>query len=135
MQNTQNRDARALHLKLDELLRSMRMAPSRLIDLENCTDEEWRRRSRWLFWPGGGRVCRHCQDCRRDRCTCFGVARLDRPNRVVAHLPDRHSLISEIGERGVQSGKPKTRAPEGFRSREPHWPGSDGWAQSLIRAY
>jgi low affinity Fe/Cu permease len=40
VQHTQNRDARALHLKLDELLRSMKMARNRLIDLENCTDEE-----------------------------------------------------------------------------------------------
>jgi low affinity Fe/Cu permease len=40
VQNTQNRDARALHLKLDELLRSLKDARNRLIDLENCTDEE-----------------------------------------------------------------------------------------------
>jgi low affinity Fe/Cu permease len=40
LQNTQNRDARALHLKLDELLRSLDAARSRLINHENCTDEE-----------------------------------------------------------------------------------------------
>ena len=40
VQNTQNRDARALHLKLDELLRSMKDARNKLIDLENCTDQE-----------------------------------------------------------------------------------------------
>jgi low affinity Fe/Cu permease len=40
VQNTQNRDARALHLKLDELLRSLKDARNKLIDLENCTDEE-----------------------------------------------------------------------------------------------
>jgi len=40
VQHTQNRDARALHLKLDELLRSMESARNRLINLENCTDEE-----------------------------------------------------------------------------------------------
>jgi low affinity Fe/Cu permease len=40
LQNTQNRDARALHLKLDELLRSVKRARNRLIDLEDCTDEE-----------------------------------------------------------------------------------------------
>jgi low affinity Fe/Cu permease len=40
LQNTQNRDARALHLKLDELLRSLKHARNRLIDLEDCTDEE-----------------------------------------------------------------------------------------------
>jgi low affinity Fe/Cu permease len=40
VQNTQNRDARALHLKLDELLRSVKPARNKLIDLENCSDEE-----------------------------------------------------------------------------------------------
>lgn len=40
VQNTQYRDARALHLKLDELLRSVSAARNNLIDLENCTDEE-----------------------------------------------------------------------------------------------
>jgi low affinity Fe/Cu permease len=40
VQNTQNRDARALHLKLDELLRSVDAARNRLINLEHCTDEE-----------------------------------------------------------------------------------------------
>ena len=32
VQNTQNRDARALHLKLDELLRSVKDARNKLID-------------------------------------------------------------------------------------------------------
>jgi low affinity Fe/Cu permease len=40
LQNTQNHDARALHLKLDELLRSLGKARNRFIDLESCTDEE-----------------------------------------------------------------------------------------------
>jgi low affinity Fe/Cu permease len=40
VQHTQNRDARALHLKLDELLRSGKDARNRLINLEDCTDEE-----------------------------------------------------------------------------------------------
>jgi low affinity Fe/Cu permease len=40
VQSTQNRDARALHLKLDEILRSIGTARNNLIDLENCTDEE-----------------------------------------------------------------------------------------------
>ena len=40
VQNSQNRDARALHLKLDELVRSLKDARNRFIDLENCTDAE-----------------------------------------------------------------------------------------------
>ena len=40
IQNTQNRDAKALHLKLDELIHSLRNARNAFIDLEHCTDEE-----------------------------------------------------------------------------------------------
>lgn len=40
IQNTQNRDARAVHLKLDELLRSGEKARNYLIDLQNLSDEE-----------------------------------------------------------------------------------------------
>ena len=40
VQHTQNRDARALHLKLDELLRAGKDARNKLINLENCTDQE-----------------------------------------------------------------------------------------------
>jgi low affinity Fe/Cu permease len=40
IQNTQNHDSRALHLKLDELIRSTHAARNGLIDLESCTDEE-----------------------------------------------------------------------------------------------
>ena len=40
IQNAQNRDSRALHLKLDELIRGMEGARNSLVDLEDCTDEE-----------------------------------------------------------------------------------------------
>ena len=40
IQNTQNRDAVALHLKLDELIRAVKGARTRLVHLENFTDEE-----------------------------------------------------------------------------------------------
>jgi len=40
IQNTQNRDAKAIHLKLDELIRAKRGARNALMDLENCTEEE-----------------------------------------------------------------------------------------------
>jgi len=40
IQNTQNRDARAMHLKLDELIRVMKGARSRLLNLEEMSDEE-----------------------------------------------------------------------------------------------
>jgi len=40
IQNTQNRDARAIHLKLDEIIRSMRHAHNEMIDIEKLSDEE-----------------------------------------------------------------------------------------------
>jgi low affinity Fe/Cu permease len=40
IQNTQNRDAKALHLKLDELLRAITDARTGLVDLEDMSDEE-----------------------------------------------------------------------------------------------
>jgi low affinity Fe/Cu permease len=42
IQHTQNRDGRAVQLKLDELIQSTKSARNRLIDLEHCTDEEMR---------------------------------------------------------------------------------------------
>src|SRR5213076_3122926 len=40
IQNTQNRDAKAMHLKLDELLRAVEGAHTGLVDLESLSDEE-----------------------------------------------------------------------------------------------
>jgi low affinity Fe/Cu permease len=40
IQNTQNRETRATHLKLDELLRSIEGARTSLVDLENLGDAE-----------------------------------------------------------------------------------------------
>ena len=40
IQNTQNRDAKAMHLKLDELIRALKDARNELVDLENLSDEE-----------------------------------------------------------------------------------------------
>jgi low affinity Fe/Cu permease len=40
IQNTQNRDAQAIHLKLDELIRAVRGARNQLVDLEELSDEE-----------------------------------------------------------------------------------------------
>ncbi|MEZ0325701.1 MAG: low affinity iron permease family protein [Fimbriimonas sp.] len=39
IQNTQNRDARAIHLKLDEVIRSIEGARNELIDLEDVSDD------------------------------------------------------------------------------------------------
>src|SRR5258707_3271081 len=43
IQNTQNRDAKAIHLKLDELIRGVKGARTNLVDLEKLSDEELER--------------------------------------------------------------------------------------------
>jgi low affinity Fe/Cu permease len=43
IQNTQNRDAEAIQLKLDELLRAVTAARTSLVDLEDLSDDELER--------------------------------------------------------------------------------------------
>ena|SRR3989441_764069 len=40
IQNTQNRDAKAIHLKLDELIKGVKGARTQLVDLEDLSDAE-----------------------------------------------------------------------------------------------
>ena len=40
IQNTQNRDAKAVHLKLDEVIRALKGARNQLVDLENLSDAD-----------------------------------------------------------------------------------------------
>jgi low affinity Fe/Cu permease len=40
IQNTQNRDAKAMHLKLDELIRAVKEARNEILDIEDLSDEE-----------------------------------------------------------------------------------------------
>src|SRR5712691_6201951 len=40
IQNTQNRDAKAVHLKLDDMIRALKGARNQLVDLEDLSDED-----------------------------------------------------------------------------------------------
>jgi low affinity Fe/Cu permease len=40
IQNTQNRDAKAMQLKLDEMIRALKGARNQLVDLEDLSDED-----------------------------------------------------------------------------------------------
>jgi Predicted small integral membrane protein len=40
IQNTQNRDAKAMHLKLDEVIHALKKARNEMVDLEELSDEE-----------------------------------------------------------------------------------------------
>lgn len=43
IQNTQNRDARAIHLKLDEIIKSIDQAQNEMIDIEHLSDADLQR--------------------------------------------------------------------------------------------
>src|SRR5438045_9401281 len=43
IQNTQNRDAKAVHLKLNEVIRALKGARNELVDLEDLSDEDLKR--------------------------------------------------------------------------------------------
>jgi low affinity Fe/Cu permease len=43
IQNTQNRDAKAMHLKLDEIIKSTKNARNALVDIENATDSQMKK--------------------------------------------------------------------------------------------
>src|SRR5437588_7226225 len=45
IQNSQNRDARAIHLKLDEIIHALHPAHNEMIDIEKLSDEEIERLS------------------------------------------------------------------------------------------
>ena len=40
IQNTQTRDTKTMHLKLDELIRAVEGARNRLVDLEHCSQDK-----------------------------------------------------------------------------------------------
>lgn len=59
IQNTQNRDTEALHIKLDELIRATKGAHNALLDLEELTQEELDEfRQRYLALAQGARARR-----------------------------------------------------------------------------
>ena len=62
IQNTQNRDAKAIHLKLDELLRAVEGARTGMVDVEHLSDEELARLQE-AFKRLGGRHSRDVEEC------------------------------------------------------------------------
>ena len=47
IQNTQNRDARAIHLKLDEIIHAIHNAHNEMIDIEKLSDDELKQLSEY----------------------------------------------------------------------------------------
>jgi low affinity Fe/Cu permease len=70
IQNTQNRDSQAIHLKLDELIRSAKTARNKLLDIEELPDEELARLEdefRRLRMASESHVVRRARHNRRHR--------------------------------------------------------------------
>jgi low affinity Fe/Cu permease len=107
VQNTQNRDARALHLKLDELLRSVRDARNKLIDLENCSDEEIARIEKQFQGPEKTRRAQARERTRKLTVRCKAMAKGKSEGTLPTHgarvLPsvevDSYNLEVEDDER------------------------------------
>ncbi len=66
IQNTQNRDAVAIHLKLDELICALKGARNQLVDVEELSDEELEKLRREFRRLGTGRLESHPYGRRRD---------------------------------------------------------------------
>jgi low affinity Fe/Cu permease len=67
IQNTQNRDMSALHLKLDELIRVSESARNTLLDMDNMTEEDLERlKVRFARLAGGGLDTALLHDATRD---------------------------------------------------------------------
>jgi low affinity Fe/Cu permease len=54
IQNTQNRDAKAVHLKLDEIIRALKGARNELVDLEELSDEDLKTLEKQFQHPQNG---------------------------------------------------------------------------------
>jgi len=61
IQNTQNRDTRAVHLKLDELIRAVKGARNKLVSLEEMSDEDLDKLQEEFQRVCGARKARHAQ--------------------------------------------------------------------------
>ena len=61
IQNTQNRDSHAVHLKLDELIRANEMARNRLMQAEDLSDDELKRLHREFATLASPRAAKHAR--------------------------------------------------------------------------
>lgn len=75
IQQTQNRDSEAMHVKLDEIIRALRGAHNDLLDIEELTEEE-------------------LDELRAQYAVLARTARLDRKDRPAGH-PTRGAARSE----------------------------------------
>jgi low affinity Fe/Cu permease len=96
IQNTQNRDSKAMHLKLDELIRSNSKARNTMIDLERLNDEQLARLQQEFDKlceenrPSNGQPVEDIHE----KIEQVSHARRDRPSSKGDRLPERRSQAS-----------------------------------------
>ena len=94
IQNAQNRDSKAVHLKLDELLRATESARNDMVDLEDLSDDDLQRLQdtfRQLREEAGNPLAEHADDL----AGAVDRARQGRSTRASQHkqrADTRHSL-------------------------------------------
>jgi low affinity Fe/Cu permease len=93
IQNTQNRDSHALHLKIDELLRALDAADTRLVDLEERSEQELvRLREHYKSLANGG-------DCGETCTPPQTPAEDDLPADSTARNQSEHDRIQQLQPR------------------------------------
>ena len=121
IQSTQNRDAKAIHLKLDELIRAMRGARDDLVLLENMSEDELERLAS-EFEKLHDRACDRAKtrEDKRDRQPAHVKA--TRPSRRVPRGPARRFGVAiAAGGREIprpsMSEIPKTYEPQAIEEK------------------
>jgi hypothetical protein len=102
IQNTQNRDSTALHLKLDELLRAVAEARTSMVDLEDLNDEQL------AALQGEFQRLREHKEREETRFSAPGADR-----RVHAAAPDTDAPARRLEDRLAASPVPDAQADTG----------------------
>ena len=76
IQNSQNRDSRALQIKLDELIRATRGAHNKLLDLEELEESELK-----AFQDRSGALAKRARECDSQEEEDIGSPEVDEPRR------------------------------------------------------
>ncbi len=97
IQNAQNRDSRAVHLKLDELLRATADARNNMIDLENLSDDD----------------LQHLQDT-------FQKMREDDENPLADHADDLVGAIDQTRHRRTAQESQRAHRTSGHHESHQH---------------
>jgi low affinity Fe/Cu permease len=103
IQNTQNRDARAIHLKLDELIRGVKGARNNLLNLEELTDEEMEE-LRQQFEHLRERAAHKAAHHHADHAQAAADKADDAARRAEERAARAHDAVRRVEERALKTG-------------------------------